>query len=115
MKLQKYISNRFPKGIEEIDYVDVFVNEKFVGMHTASLALKGKYLALDPVNKRKKASYCFPMDTVIEVNNGFVRFDYCGAKFDLTLFRGEVETETKCTWCNKTGFECECKQIGKTV
>ncbi len=91
MKLQDYINKRL-RNINEVDYVDVFVNDAFVGMHSASLALKGKYLALDSMESFKKASYCFPMDTVIEANGGSIKFNYCGSDFELTIFR-EAQNE----------------------
>ena len=89
MKLQHYITKQF-KTISDVDYVDVSVGGKYAGQHTASLTLKGRYLSLDSMRKSRRAknSYCFPMDTLIEVEGGQVKFDYCGTGFELTLFKG---------------------------
>lgn len=92
VKLGRYFSNRFPNGIKQVDYVDVYSGDMFLGMYSASLALKGKYLALDPMNRQgKAASYCFPMDTLVFINGGQINFNYCGADFELAMFREDEE------------------------
>ncbi len=88
MKLKDYIDEKFSK-VEYIDYVDLFQDGEFMGMYSASFALKGKHLALDPMENGKGVSYCFPMNTVLD--DGGVKFNYCGSNFELTIFRTWAE------------------------
>ncbi len=85
MKLKEYINTRF-SNIDEVDYVDVFINDEMVGMFTASLAACGTYLSLDPMDGETNVSYCFPLELVVDNRQG-VRFHYCGSDFELTMFR----------------------------
>ncbi len=89
MKLKEYINTRF-SNIDEVDYVDVFINDEMVGMFTASLAARGTYLSLDPMDNDNNVSYCFPLETIIDNHGGAggpIKFHYCGSDFELTMFR----------------------------
>lgn len=85
--LKNYIEQTF-KSTARIDYVDLFLNDRFEGQFEASLALNGKYLALDSKSKRRSVkSYCFPLSSIIEREGNTLNFNYCGSEFLLTFFR----------------------------
>ena len=85
--LKNYIEKEF-KNISSINYVDLSLNNKFEGRFSASLALSGKYLALDSVRKKRATkSYCFPLSSVVNQNKNVLDFDYCGVSFELAFFK----------------------------
>ena len=87
LNLKNYIEKEF-KNISDIDYVNLFLNNKFEGKFAASLALGGKYLALDLIKKRRaNKSYCFPISFIVNQDENTLDFDYCGANFELSFFK----------------------------
>lgn len=102
--LKNYIEQTF-KSTARIDYVDLFLNDKFEGQFAASLALNGKYLALDSMKKKRSAkSYCFPLTSFIEREGNTLNFNYCGSEFLLTFFRVNESVCAKSTLDRKKNF-----------